>query len=678
MQAIRVRAEAPSKLLQKLVVLLAQFIAAPGALPILSASGASDLVCALLRTHIDNAELVGFCCATLTRMVMQHGYDVPVEAADLAELAVRTHLVDSLVQWHAKHLVKLLAPSAAPSGMAVSPERAALARVEHFKAHRDFASLVNNMDAFPELEELQRAGCVAISEMLEDGSREVLVTAGVVECVVRALDLFRHSAETQGYSLNALQKLVTASKELASVAGNAGAVRLAVRVLRSFPEDAGVIAVAFCVLAEVAISPRFCEEALGLNAVVLCAAALRRCAKNIKAQAGACGCLARLCQFDDQHAVAFDALSMGAMELAVAALRNHRSSLGVGGNASGLLYVVCFDESTAVKAKQLGVPALLQATLKAHPSDANVQTNASAALARIKHFVDAASARAEANMADLIAGEEAAKGGKGGAAAAKKVGKGKGKGGKEGAAGPLAFPPPPPPVAADGEPSLTKAQLKRRKAKVAAAVRKAAAASGSTAGEEEEEVEGSDASSADVELPRSRPPLDFSKDSEFRRSLKLPPRDVEAEIDAIIAQQEALLSLGREAQTSNVGTASPAPTGVADEPDALTLSEPPLRETRADETPHLHPLRSAPFTDTPFPSAAPPSPPKVIGRAPAAGDDHDVLRADNSRLRGEVASLQAELTRMQCEVAARDAALASRDADLATLRAAMSALRVSQ
>ena len=183
-------------------------------------------------------------------------------------------------------------------------------------------------------------------------------------------------------------------------------------------------------------------------------------------------------------------------------------------------------------------------------------------------------------MADLIAREEAAKAG---AAAPKKVGKGKGKGksSEAGGAGPSAPPPPPlpppppspPPVSADGEPALTKAQIKRRKVKAAAAARKTAAAFGPAAGEEEEE--GSDASSCDAEPPRSRPPIDFSKDSEFRRRLKLPLRDVEAEIDAIIAQHEALFFQRREALPAVVGAAPTAPRLVLAASDAARALAPP-------------------------------------------------------------------------------------------------------
>ena len=336
---IREQADAPSNRLAGLVALLAQFTAAPGALPILRAAGAFNLVCALLRTHIDNVELVGICCATLTRIVMQHGDDVPVEAADLAELAARRHLQRD-IQAQAKRLIKLLAPSAAPSGMDVSPEHAALARVEELKARRDFASLVRDMDAFPELEELQRAGCLVICDILVDDRslQHEAAAAGVVECVIRALNLFQHSATTQRISLKVFYVILASEVEaILYAAGNAGAVRLAVRVLRSFPENARVIDHAFGVLGHLVKLQQCCEEALSRNALMLSIAALRRC-KDGNMQGEVCICLSRLCESDD--AIAADALSMGAMELALAALRTYRSTEFSCIGASLLLYAL--------------------------------------------------------------------------------------------------------------------------------------------------------------------------------------------------------------------------------------------------------------------------------------------------------------------------------------------------
>ena len=173
------------------------------------------------------------------------------------------------------------------------------------------------------------------------------------------------------------------------IAGNAGAVRLAVRALRSFPEDPPVIKIAFYVLGNLVFLQRFCEEALSSNALVLVVAALGRCAKQSDVQGAACYCLARLCDSDDA-AVTADALSMGAMKLALAALRSHRTNEYASANASSLSKVLCFDETCAVKAKQLGALVLLQAALKAHSLNKDVQREVAAALAYIQRFVDAA------------------------------------------------------------------------------------------------------------------------------------------------------------------------------------------------------------------------------------------------------------------------------------------------
>ena len=60
---------------------------------------------------------------------------------------------------------------AAPTPMQpdLSPERAALARVAELQRSLDFASLVRDMDAFPECEELQVAGSFAIGNIICGG-----------------------------------------------------------------------------------------------------------------------------------------------------------------------------------------------------------------------------------------------------------------------------------------------------------------------------------------------------------------------------------------------------------------------------------------------------------------------------------------------------------------------------
>ena len=457
------------------------------------------------------------------------------------------------------------------------------------------------------------------------------------------------------------------------VARNAGAIQLAVRALRSFREDHRVIGPAFYVLGILVRLQQFCEEALTLNALVLCAAALRRCAHAGNVQGGACYCMMYLCVSDEAVA---DALSMGTMELAIAALRMHRSHIYASSNASELLKVLCFDESRAVKAKQLGTPALLQAALKAHLSNETVHKNAAAALAHIQRFVDAACARVDAKMAELIAGEEAAKGSKGGAAP-KTAGKGNGKGGEGAAAGWIPPPAPQPPVGADGEPALTKAQIKRRNAKAAAAARKAAAASGAAGDkkeeEEEEEEEGSDASSSDSEPPRSRPPIDFTKDAEFRR--RLPPitnsplvisPELLAASDAILAAHAALYGPNSPTQPGAADAPSQGVCDAAGETDGASTNwqplnlqsaaapDPTVAETATSAAPHS--AAAAPVCDAPpatvstlgapsrssaslFLSAA--SPPPSAQYVAALVAEIEALRADNAALRARVAELEA-------------------------------------
>ena len=540
--------------------------------------------------------------------------------------------------------------------------------------------------------------------------------------MVRALDLFQHSADTHHISLTALNKLC-ATKSEAVVAGNAGAVRLAVRALRSFPEDLLVVGVAFYVLGTLVQLQQFREETLRLNATKLSVAAVRRCANDGIVQAGACRCLAGLCGFDEAVAldalevdrtVAADALSMGAMELTLAVLRTHRSRSWASSSASALLNTLCLDKTHAVKAKQLGAPALLQAAMKANPSDEDVQRFASAALARIQRFVDAACARADAKMAELIAGEEAAKGGK----VLKKAGNSKNKSkSTEGVAAtppPLPPPlsPPQPPVDADGEPALTKAQIKRRKAKAAAAARKAATASSSAAaGEVEEEVEEeSDTSSGDSELPLSRPPIDFSKDTEFRR--RLPPvinsplvisPELFAASDAILAAHAALYAPNPSTQPVVEGP-SPHVTGHAageeegaDAPDGASLAT--MSSPRAAGPPASAPLASSAHaaggseggdaTDARRPSVPAASPPAAAAAsaapaspadlAAAAGSDRDVPPATLSR--GALvpsASVQAPPTHGLLPPAQRVEALAAENealrAEVAALRARMTEL----
>ena len=323
--------------------------------------------------------------------------------------------------------------------------------------------------------------------------------------------------------------------------------------------------------------------------------------------------------------------------------------------------------------------------MKAHMSDNELQKEAAAALARIQHFIDAASVRAEANMAELIAGEEA---GKGATVSPKKAGKGKGKvkGGEAAAAGPSAppsnlLPPPPsfpPPVAVDGVPALTKAQIKRHKAKAAADARKADARKASVASMavekvEEDEEDTSDASSHDS-APR-RPLYDFSKDSEFRRSLKLPPRNVEAEIDEIIAQHEALYLQKSEARPGAAAAALTAPRLAPAASDAADALAPPRDglETGGEGaalpaptplSPNPNDDRSPPATVDAAPEAAP------AGRAAAACGDQPT----DSHQRDDLAAAHRDLAAARHDLAASRDEVAALKAENERLRGAMSLL----
>ena len=543
--------------------LLTRLVPEPDAVQRVRDVGGGELVVSALRAHITDAEVAHASCSALCSMLVNGlASSIVVEAAaSLAAAAHRTHPSDEDVQTSASSLAeRLLEYCSTPLVDGASPECATLARVAELKGRHDFVSLVRDMNAIPQCEELQCDGCDAIYAILEDGGlREDAAAAGALECILRSLDLFPFSAGTQGKSLMTLARITFLEATVAR-AGNAGVVPLAVGALRTFPNNVLLIYNALTVLGNVSSDVQLRAEALNLNALAFGVAALRRYtleshshilltwvfrhAKYESIADAACHCLSCLCLSED--ATAADAARLGIMELALSALRVHRSDARVLYSASLLLRNLCFDEARAIKAKQLGAPEFLQAAKKAHPSVESVQMSASDALARIQHFLNAACARAEANMAELIAGEEAAKKGKGIAAALKKEGKGKGKKGEGIAAG--FFPPPPPqeahasPVAAGALPILTKTQIKRRKAKAADAARKVAAASGSTAAmEDEEEGSGSDVSSDDSEPFRPRrPPLDFSADGEFRRSMNLSRRPgIEAEIDKMVAESEA-------------------------------------------------------------------------------------------------------------------------------------------
>ena len=170
-----------------------------GVLRVREVNGGS-LVCAALRAHITDAGVASESCRALSEM-LEHGLASSIdatEAASLAEAARRAHPSDATVQKSVYNLLpRLLTSNPTLSNVGVSPERAALNRVAELKARHDFATLVRDMDAFPECEEMQVAGCRAIQQIIfQGGSEKEAAAAGAFECVVRALDLFQHSAET--------------------------------------------------------------------------------------------------------------------------------------------------------------------------------------------------------------------------------------------------------------------------------------------------------------------------------------------------------------------------------------------------------------------------------------------------------------------------------------------------
>ena len=620
------------------------------------------LVCTALRAHIADACVAADACWALSEM-LKHELTASIDgtaAASLAEAARRAHPFDVAVQKSASDLTaRLLALPSTPTDSGVSLERAALDRVAELQGRRDFASLVRDMNAFPEFEELQVAGCNAIGDIINDGgSQEEAAAAGAIECALHVEALFLHTANTQCNGLRTLVSLTYHHPANILVAGDGGAVSLAVRAIRSFPLDGLVLKCAFKALGCLAVVPRFFEQMMDSGALKLAVCALSRLPKSVDVSCGACFLLMHLTYKSD---IAPIAAGMGLMELALSALRNHGGSNNVlSGDASALLRNLCFDESHAVKATQLGAPVQLQAALKAHLSDVVVQQNAAVALARIQRFVDAASARDDATMAELIAGEEAAKRDKGGAAALRKAGKGKGMGGDGAKSGdtPILRPRLPPPITADGEPVLTKAQIKRRKAKTAAAARKAAAASGSAAGEEEEEEEGSDASSGDSEPPRSRPPIDFSKDAEFRR--RLPPitnsplvisPELLAASDAILAAHAALYSPNPSSTQPDAGDASVQTTSdAAGEEEGAGADWPTLSR----------------LTTLAEPAVAVVTAPRTVSPEPAPS--YAAVVAEAAALRAALAAKEVENAALRAEVAAAAARVAALEAELASLR----------
>ena len=165
-------------------------------------AGAGELVVSALRAHFADSSVADACCTALSSMLGgELASSIDADAAESSVAAVlRTHPSDTDVHKTASRLAeRILEYRTTPLVDGASPECFALARVAELKECCDFASLVRDMNAFPQCEELQCDGCDAIHAILQDGgSCEEAVAAGATECIIRTLDLFPHSAGTQG------------------------------------------------------------------------------------------------------------------------------------------------------------------------------------------------------------------------------------------------------------------------------------------------------------------------------------------------------------------------------------------------------------------------------------------------------------------------------------------------
>lgn len=256
---------------------------ASGAVQRVRDAGGAELVVCALRAHINDAVLVHACCLALDWMIVAglgSSISIDVEAAaSLAAAALLQHPSDAGVQKIASQLTEhLLECRSTPLVDGPSPEGAALARVPALKERRDFVSLERDMDAFPEYEELQCAGCDAIDDIISDGgSRDDAAAAGAIECVVRVLDLFPRSADTQRTSMMALAQFTHFEDGTAHRAGSAGAVRLVFRALRSTLLEGRSIVAALTMLGRLLNEDQFRAEALKLGGLAVGLAALQRC-----------------------------------------------------------------------------------------------------------------------------------------------------------------------------------------------------------------------------------------------------------------------------------------------------------------------------------------------------------------------------------------------------------------
>ena len=150
-------------------------------------------------------------------------------------------------------------------------------------------------------------------------------------------------------------------------------------------------------------------------------------------------------------------------------------------------------------------------------------------------------------------------------------------------------------------------------------------------------------SSADSEPPRSRPPIDFSKDTEFRR--RLPPitnsplvisPELLAASDAILAAAETAKEDSAEAAEPAHDVPPPSDEGIRDAPAASRV--PPA------ELPVAAPVGCSSPSCAQHAAA-------LVAKIAALRRDDAALRDENAALRATIASLRAEHAEVRERVA---------------------------
>ena len=157
---------------------------------------------------------------------------------------------------------------------------------------------------------------------------------------------------------------------------------------------------------------------------------------------------------------------------------------------------------------------------------------------------------------------------------------------------------------------------------------------------------------SDSEPPRSRPPIDFSKDADFRR--RLPPitnsplvisPELLAASDAILAAHAALYgpspSTLPDAEGASVQTTSDA----AGKVEGADTDWPTLSRLTASAEP-VAAVVDAPRTDLPSPEPMPPYA-AVVAEAAALRAALAAKEAENVAPRAKVAALEAELSSLR-------------------------------